>query len=152
VLPIAGAGVIEEHQRLPDGRYHLLLRGLARVRLVRELETRKPYRAFRAEMLADVLPPGGEEELAGAREGLEQLLVQIAAGLPPESGATRLAADATHLGPSALADLAAAALVTDAAIRYQILAELDVARRLDLVTGEAASIVLAIAGTGGAKA
>jgi Lon protease-like protein len=152
VRPVAGACVIEDHEELPDGRYHLLLRGLARVRLGREVATGRGYRAFRAEVLDDVAPPGGDAALEAKREGLEQLLVQIAAGLPAESGAPRLAADAARLGPSALADLAAAALVTDGDARYAILEELDVARRLDLVISEAAAVVLAIGGVGGAQA
>jgi Lon protease-like protein len=152
VRPVAGACVIEEHEELPDGRYHLLVRGIARVRLRREVATGRGYRAFRAEVLDDVELPAGEAALEGKREGLEQLLVQIAAGLPAESGAPRLAADAARLGPSALADLAAAALVTDGDTRYAILEELDVARRLDLVIAEAAAVVLAVGGTGGARA
>jgi Lon protease-like protein len=152
VRPIAGACVIEDHQKLPDGRFHILVRGLARVRLGRELPSGRAYRAFRAEVLEDVVAPGGDDALESKREGLEQLLVQIAAGLPAESGAPRLAADAARLGPSALADLAAAALVTDGDARYAILAELDVGRRLDLVLAEAAAVVLAIGGAGGAQA
>jgi Lon protease-like protein len=152
VRQIAGACFIEDYERLADGRYHVLVRGAGRVRLVDELATGKPYREFRAEILDDVLPESARAEARAKAEGLEQLLVQIAAGLPAESGATKLAADAARLGPSALADLAAAALVTDVEARYGILAEPDVLRRLDLVTAEAAAVVLAIGGTGIAKA
>ena len=152
VRAIAGACVIEDHERLPDGRYHVLVRGAGRVRLGPELATGKPYREFRAELLDDVLPTSGLAEAQAKAAALEQLLVQIAAGLPPESGATKLAADAAQLGPSALADLAAAALVTDVEARYAILSEVQVLRRLDLVTSEAAAVVLAIGGSGLARA
>jgi Lon protease-like protein len=152
VRPIAGACVIDDHEALPDGRYHILVRGLGRVRLVEELATGKAYREFRAEPLDDVVPVGGEEALAPQIEVLEQLLVQVAAGLPPESGASKLALDAAQRGPSGLADLVAAALATDPDARYAILAELDVRRRLELVTSEAASVVLALSGARGAKA
>src|SRR5512136_3362367 len=33
VHPVAGAAFIESHERLADGRYHIVLRGAARVRL-----------------------------------------------------------------------------------------------------------------------
>ena len=149
VRPVAGVCVIEEHERLADGRYHVLLRGLARARLLAEVPSGKLYRTFRAELLEDVRADAVAPVEA---EALEQLLVQIAAALPVESGATRLAADAAHLPPGALADLAAAALVTDPDARYALLAELDVPRRLELVTGEAAGVLLALAGPGRPRA
>jgi Lon protease-like protein len=152
VRPIAGACIIDDHEALPDGRFHILVRGLARVRLLEELASGKPYREFRAEPVDDVLPPGGEAALAPQVEILEQLLVQVAAGLPAESGASKLAADAAQRGPSGIADLVAAALATDPDVRYAILAEPDVRRRLELVTAEAAAVVLALGGARGAKA
>lgn len=155
VRPIACACVIEDHERLADGRYHILARGLARVRLVREVPSSKAYRQFRAELVDDVLPAAGPESLAPKTRALEQLLIEIAQGLPEESGAPQLAEQGARLqSPSALADLAAAALVTDADARYAVLAEADVSRRLDLVTGEAAAVLLAITSraSGGAKA
>ena len=33
LMPVAGAGVIEEHEKLPDGRFNILVRGVARVRI-----------------------------------------------------------------------------------------------------------------------
>jgi hypothetical protein len=155
VRPIACACLIEDHERLADGRYHILVRGLARVRLLREVPSSKLYRMFRAETVDDVLPEGGPETLVGKAQALEQVLIEIAQGLPAESGAPQLAEQGARLqSPSALADLAAAALVTDGDARYAVLSEANVSRRLDFVTGEAASVLLAIASqaTGGAKA
>jgi Lon protease-like protein len=51
--PIAGAGVIVDHEELPDGRYNILLRGDARVHLA-ELPFLPPYRRARAEILDDL--------------------------------------------------------------------------------------------------
>ena len=155
VRPIACACVIEDHERLADGRFHILARGLARVRLLREVPSTKLYRMFRAEPVEDILPAAGPESLVDKSQALEQVLIEIAQGLPEESGAPQLAEQGARLqSPSALADLAAAALVTDGDVRYSLLAETDVSRRLDLVTGEAASVLLAITAraTGGAKA
>src|SRR5690242_6244269 len=42
VQPIAGAGIIEAEERHPNGRYDLVVRGIARVRLVAELDNGKP--------------------------------------------------------------------------------------------------------------
>src|SRR5512137_1717083 len=56
---IAGAVRIEAEQAYPDGRYDILVRGIARVRLVEELKHARPYREFRSEVLDDVYPEGG---------------------------------------------------------------------------------------------
>ena len=143
VHPIAGAGFIEADEHLASGRYDLVLRGVARVRLVAELDNGKPYREFRAELLEDVYPPGGPAALATRRSALEACVLQLAEVLPPESGAPRLAeAAARTASPSALADLVAAAVVSEPTQRIAVIEELDVARRLDLVTGEVASVIL----------
>ena len=44
--------------------------------------------------------------------------------------------------PSILADLVAAAVVSEPVQRLAVIEELDVAKRLDLVTGEVASVIL----------
>lgn len=143
VHPIAGAGVIESSQMLPDGRYHLQLNCVARVRLVAEIDNGKPYREFQAEILEDVYPPGGPAALTRQRSALEACVLQLAEVLPPESGAPRLAEIAARTAsPSALADLVAAAVVSEPVQRLAVIEELDVAKRLDLVTGEVASVIL----------
>jgi uncharacterized protein len=143
IHPIAGAGFIDAEEQLANGRYNVMVRGIARVRLVAELENGKPYREFRAELLDDVYPVGGPGALAQERAALESCVLQLAEVLPPESGAPRLAQIAVRTpSPSALADLVAAAVVSEPTQRIAIIEELDVARRLDLVTGEVASVIL----------
>ena len=56
---IGGAGFVLHHQKLPDGRYNILLEGRARVRILEELETDKPYRVGRAELIPDVHETSG---------------------------------------------------------------------------------------------
>jgi uncharacterized protein len=143
VHPIAGAGIIEAEERLPDGRYHIVLRGVARVRLLEELDNGKPYREFRAEVLDDVYPPGGPAALARQRTALESCVLRLAEVLPRESGASKLAELAARLeSPSELADLVAAAVVSEPGDRVRVIEELDVAKRLDLATAEVASVIL----------
>src|SRR5512138_2398791 len=50
---ICGAGVIEVVEKHEDGRYDLVLRGLARVRLLEELQPTRLSREFRAELVED---------------------------------------------------------------------------------------------------
>ncbi len=149
IHPIAGAGFIESAQELASGRYDIQVRSVARVRLVSELENGKPYREFRAEVLEDVYPPGGPAALVRQRTALEGCVIQLAEVLPPESGAPRLAELAARTAsPSALADLVAAAVVSEPVLHLAVIEELDVARRLDLVTGEVASVILMLSRDG----
>src|SRR5262245_10930664 len=54
LCPIGCLGRIVADQKLEDGRYNLLLRGLNRIRIEQELVTPKPYRLARVELLTDV--------------------------------------------------------------------------------------------------
>jgi uncharacterized protein len=56
VYQIGGAGEIVEHERLPDGRYNLVLAGRFRYRLLEELSGR-PFRIARVEVLPPSAPP-----------------------------------------------------------------------------------------------
>jgi len=145
IHPIAGAGTIEGEQEHPDGRYHLGVRGLARVRLLAELDNGKPYREFRAEVLEDIYPQGGPAAVARQRSALEACVFKLAEVLPPETNVRKLAEVAARTAsPSAVADIVAAAVVSEPVQRLAVIEELDVGRRLDLVAGEVASVILAL--------
>ncbi len=142
---ICGAGIIEAEERYPDGRFDIVVRGVARVRLLEELPQARLYREFKAEVLDDRLPAGGAAALEGELEGLRQLVYDLSTKLPSESGATQLAeAVAQMKEPSSIVDLVAAAAVSDPDARQKILEEADVARRLELVLGEVAGVVLVL--------
>ncbi len=137
---VAGAGVIEFEQLLPDGSYKLFFRALARVRLAAEHGGGKPYREFAAELFQDVPTPGGSAALEARRAALEACLFQLSHALPSGSKARWLARIASRIAsPSALADIVAAAVLSQPVRRLAVLEEPDVAKRLDLVTGEIAS-------------
>ncbi len=142
---VCGAGIIEAEERHDDGRYDIVVRGVARVRLIEELPPSRLYREFRAEILDDVLPHGGARALQGELEGLRQLVFELSTKLPKESGAIQLAeAVAQMKEPSAIVDLVAAAAVSDPDARQRVLEELDVAKRLALVMEEVAGVVLVL--------
>src|SRR5947207_8575980 len=54
IAPVACLGKITADQRLEDGRYNLLLRGLTRIRVLRELTTAKLYRQAEVAVLKDI--------------------------------------------------------------------------------------------------
>ena len=148
---IACAGIIEEDEKLPDGRYHILLRGIARVHLAEELlGTGKPYREFRSEILEDVHPDAGATAVATEAEALEQVVLELARRLPDESGVPDLAEAVARMRvPARMADLVAAAVLGDAGTRLRVLEELDVKRRIELVVREVAGLLLRMPGKGG---
>jgi Lon protease-like protein len=53
IHPVACLGRIQADQRLPDGRFNIQLRGLARVRIVQEVENGKLYRSAKVEIWQD---------------------------------------------------------------------------------------------------
>jgi Lon protease-like protein len=143
VRPIAGAGFIEHHVEHEDGRFDVVIRGVARVRLGEELPSDAAYRTFRAELAADVLPPGGPGALQAGMEPLRQLVLELSTRLPPESGAPELAEAVAQLDDVSLAtDLVAAAAVSEPEARQAVLEELDITRRLERVISEVAAVVL----------
>ena len=143
VKPVAGAGLVVADQRNDDGTYDLVLTAGLRVRLLEELTRGHPYREFRAEPLHDVYPAGGAAALGGEMEALAQLCYELATVLPPESGAGQLAEAVARMRlPGAMADLVAAAAVSEPAARYRVLETLDVGARLELVKEEVAGTIL----------
>jgi uncharacterized protein len=77
VYPIGCAGVITHSERLPDGRYNIVLRGLQKFRILGE-EADRLYRVARIETIVE---PAGADERAlvhRERQRLESLLVPSA--------------------------------------------------------------------------
>jgi uncharacterized protein len=143
LLPVAGICVIVGQQQNDDGTRDVLLHCAGRARLLEELHQGKAWREFRAELVMDVFPRGGAVTLQGDVEALEQLCYELIRLLPPESGVGRLTeAVARMKDPAAMADLVAAAAVTEPEARYRVLAEPEVAKRLKLVDQELASLLL----------
>jgi Lon protease-like protein len=74
VFPIGCAGLITHAERLTEGRYNIVLRGLEKFRVVGEDDGRI-YRQAQVETVADVPCACDKDELLGARRRLESLLV-----------------------------------------------------------------------------
>jgi len=74
VFPIGCAGLISHHERLPDGRYNIVLRGLEKFRVESEDSTQS-YRIARVRTLHEPLEDGDREEVRAARLRLESMLV-----------------------------------------------------------------------------
>ncbi len=127
VHPIGCLGKIVADQRLDNGRYNLLLRGLHRVRLLNEVPTDRAYRTARVELLHDI--GALDAEAAGVLR--VRLAEQLPRWLPPDAVAMeqfRKLLD-SDLSTGTLCDLFAFALPLDVPLKQQLLEELDVAER-----------------------
>lgn len=137
LYPLMGIGVITQHQDLPDGRYNMVVRGVARARLLTEVPAGTNYRVARVELLTEEIE--GEGSDLGAP--LAACLLEIGRRLSPETAAA-LGRVAALREPGRLADLSAAALLTPE--HYQrVLGELNVERRIRYVTEQVAELLLA---------
>jgi uncharacterized protein len=83
VYPIGCSGVMTHVERLDDGRFNIVLRGLERFRIVEE-DHERPYRRAAIELLIE-RPLTGEDrvEIRRCRSKLESLLAPAIAGGDP---------------------------------------------------------------------
>jgi Lon protease-like protein len=125
VHPMCCLGRIAQHRRLPDGRYYLLLHGLARVRIRTEHDTGKPFRTADATVHEDVDPAATDDAHAPLRSQLHELLANVL----PEAVRERLLQSQIPLGM--LADVVAYTLDLDVLTKQQLLDQTDVAARAE---------------------
>jgi Lon protease-like protein len=147
VAPVAGAGEIINWERLPGGRYNILVEGRWRVRLSRELPSDTLYRLVHLRGLADEPPRGDVSDLvARVRTAGGRLLDALAR--PRDLLTTLLAEDEP---PSVIADRAAAAFLPDADLRQELLETLAVKARLERVSAALEALINELqGGRGGA--
>jgi uncharacterized protein len=84
VYSVGCAGLISHAERLPDGRYNIVLRGLEKFRIRSEDDSRS-YRLARIEPLLEELSVHDRDELRRERRRLEALLVPQPEGRGAES-------------------------------------------------------------------
>ncbi len=129
IRPVVCVGYIIRHQKVPDGRFNLLLQGLARATVVEEV-AQEPYRRARLAPLdaEDTM----EIDLLGERERLLKLLTD-----PTLSELAALAAvnqwATADVPTAALVDLTLMAMSDNTEQRYAVLAEADVFSRVSLL-------------------
>jgi uncharacterized protein len=73
VYPVGCAGVITHNERLPDGRYNIVLRGIEKFRITGE-DASRPYRLAHVEPLPEWADEKQRQELRRQRQRLEALL------------------------------------------------------------------------------
>jgi len=84
VYPVGCAGVITHSERLSDGRFNIVLRGMEKFRVTAE-DDAQPYRVAYVDSVREPAPESFREEMQGARRRLESLLVpQPVGGAEPK--------------------------------------------------------------------
>jgi Lon protease-like protein len=124
IASVAGVGTILDHVELPGGRYNIVLRGRARVRL-RELAFVPPYRRAAAEVLvtpSDEIPQSDVSALVSSATAFAAFVRErertFEFRLPRDASATLIA------------DLCAHHLLLDARERQEVLETLDPRERV----------------------
>lgn len=121
---------IATHQKTDEGTYNVLVLGVRRLHLVRELPPKKLFRVVEAELLDDVEP---ESAAPDAAAGLQrQLLEAFKQSMPQVPGAhdqlDQLLGSQITLGM--LADIVAYTIDLDLDTKLRLLAECDVFERV----------------------
>ena len=137
-----GVGRIICSEELPDGRFALLLRGIARVEIARELPAERTYRQVEARVLEDrcadrVSADDYHRRLVALCDRLAEVL---------EQGGPQLRDLARSFDePGACADAIAAALVMDADARQELLEAIDPMIRLERTLGHVSHLLCELA-------
>jgi Lon protease-like protein len=126
VHDVVGIGRVLQDARLPDGRFNLLLGGIARARILEEVGSR-PYREARVVLLSS-RPSEGPVAERRKRLLLAFYLERLREAIPP---GRELPAPPDDVPLGDLCDLLLSVLEFDVGLRQEFLAELDVAVRAE---------------------
>jgi ATP-dependent Lon protease len=124
---------VATHQRTPEGTYNVLLLGVRRLRLVRELPPKKLFRVVESEIMDDIIP---DDEPPDAATHLQQeLLSAFKRAMPKIPDAyeqlDQLLGSQITLGM--LSDIVAYTIDLDIEWKMRLLAECNVFRRTQLL-------------------
>ena len=128
VFPDACLGRIATHYRLEDGRYHLLLHGICRARISRELPPDQAFREVVVKPAWDLYPTAG----ATRRGDLQRQILDRFRQILPDAAEIRQQLDQLLGGTlplGALCDVIGYSLDFDRCFKQQLLAEPNVDHR-----------------------
>lgn len=142
-----GVGKIICSEELPDGRFALLLRGVARVEIARELPAERAYRMVEARVLPDT-----KCDPADARDHHKKLitLCDRLAEVIDQGGPQLRDLVRSFDAPGACADAIAAALIMDTETRQELLEACDPMVRLQRTLGYVSHLICELAPCDGA--
>jgi uncharacterized protein len=139
VHEMAGVGYVVNAEKLPDGRYNMTLRGVARVQIVEELPPSKLYREVKARLVIDTHSARPEAVPDAHRRVVD--LCDILASMISDGGESIRKVVHAMPSPAACADVVASALVREPDERQGLLEMLDPADRLERVADTLAALI-----------
>ena len=138
IYSTAGLGYVRRSARLPDGRYNLVLEGVARIDVSQEHPPETAFRRAHALLLEDQVPEHQASTVDAASHALRALCARAFSGTQEQS-----LLEAMHtLEPGRLADSIAASAVEDSLERQLILETTDILKRLEVVSGVLGTLLL----------
>jgi len=140
VYPIACAGRLVAHEKLPDGRYHILVEGLTRISIVEETAA-EPYRRVRASLLNDELPTGGQDLLWRDTDTLLACVRRVVNDVPEAAEAGREILKLAE-NPGMLSDVVSSIFITEPKDRQGLLETLEIQERLRKATEAVGELIL----------
>jgi Lon protease-like protein len=120
IHPVVCVGRVFQEERLPDGRYNLLLHGRARAHVIEEIAGDRPYRSGRVRLVEEVSAPAAAEPDLRRRLG-EQMRRWFAGQSAALAQLRQLLASTLALG--ALCDVFAFALPVGVELKQELLEE-----------------------------
>jgi len=132
VCPMACLARLTSYRRLDDGTYNLLVLGLHRIRLVRELPPLHLYREAAAELCLDYEPPLEDCDYRRLANSLRESLLNVTS-LMPEACEQLRQLVGNDLPLATLTDVASYVLDVESATKHQLLAETNVCRRAEML-------------------
>jgi ATP-dependent Lon protease len=132
VFPVTCLGRVVSHTRLPDGCYNLLLLGLRRASIVRELPPDRAYRQAEAVVIEDYYPAPA----AAQRAHTQQLLLRqfqrcLRRALTKDEPLEQLLSRQLPLG--VLTDIVASTIKFETSFKQKLLSERNVDERAQLL-------------------
>lgn len=138
--PAVCIGHVAEHEKLEDGRYNLIVQGVCRARIVRELEP-DGARLYRTAMLRPLEERVGQEgDVADSRAWLARAFAQGPLGRLAHAERLRPFLENDELPDVAVLELVSFVMATDPELRYRLLAEPSAARRAEMLCADLRSL------------
>ncbi len=132
LFSVACLGRVAAHHRLDDGSYNVLLVGLRRVRLLRELPPAKSFREADVEVVEDLCPPAKAAAVPDLKRRLRSAFLRILPDLPQtEDPLDQLLGSEVSL--AALTDIISYMLDISLEAKLTLLAEANVYRRAEIL-------------------
>jgi ATP-dependent Lon protease len=132
VAPVACLGRILSHHRLADGKFNLIVQGVRRAAIRRELPATRSFRQAEVELLDDFYPSSG----SARRQQMQQMLIDLTSELLPNPEALREQFEELLASPGKLGlmtDVFAFGLGLPLTVKQQLLADWNVDRRARLL-------------------